>query len=172
LALALHNLAEIKLKNKMIFTIRQSAILLTAAFFLLAGLTLVSPSPTFAADKNDKKSEQKGPGTFTLGPTTAPNRCGAKGDTAIKTSIDFGCVGKGSPMLDVTFAIIRFLSNGVGLVIIGSLIWGGIQYSGSRGDPQATALAVNRLQSAFYALLLFIFAFAMLNYLIPSRILR
>ena len=74
--------------------------------------------------------------------------------------------------MDVIFAIIRFLSAGAGLVIVGSLVWGGIQYSLSRGDPQATAAAVNRIKSVLVALFIFIFAYAILNYLIPGQVLQ
>lgn len=109
--------------------------------------------------------------TSLFGGATAQNECGG-GKNVIKTSIDFGCKGIGNAMLDLTFAIIRFLSNGAGLVIIGSLVWAGLQYTGSRGDPQATALAVNRIQSTFFALLIFIFAYAIINYLVPGTFLR
>ena len=65
-----------------------------------------------------------------------------------------------------------FLSDGVGLVIIGSIVYAGIQYSSARGDPQASARAINRVQSTLIALLIFIFGYAMLNYLIPAGLLR
>jgi hypothetical protein len=86
----------------------------------------------------------------------------------VHTTINIGCKGKGNPIADATFAVIRFLSNGVGLVIVGSLVYGGIQYSASRGDPQATAMAVNRLRSTLLALFIFIFGYTILNYLIPA----
>jgi len=89
-------------------------------------------------------------------------------DLSVHTTINIGCKGKGNPIADATFAVIRFLSNGVGLVIIGSLVYGGIQYSASRGDPQATAMAVNRLRSTLLALFIFIFGYTILNYLIPA----
>ena len=86
--------------------------------------------------------------------------------------IDIGCVGKGNPIMDAAFAVIRFLSYGVGLVVIASIIYAGIQYTISRGDPKATAEAVNRIQSSVFALFLYIFGFALLNYLIPAGVLR
>jgi len=66
------------------------------------------------------------------------------------------------------FAIIRFLTTGVGLVLIGSMVVAGIQYASSRGDPQATASALNRIMSNVIALLIFLFAYAILNYVIPG----
>ncbi len=104
---------------------------------------------------------------------TAPtsNTCGGD-DSAVKTSINIGCKGKGNGVLDFTFAMIRFLSNGVGLVLIGSLIYGGIQFSLSRGNPQANAAAQNRIKSVIVAMFVFLFAYALLNYLVPGKILQ
>ncbi len=86
----------------------------------------------------------------------------------VQKSINFGCKGEGNPILDLTFAIIRFLSTGVGIVLVGSMIWAGIQYTSSRGDPSATAKAIGRIRSNVIALLIFIFAFAILNYVVPG----
>lgn len=93
--------------------------------------------------------------------------CGGQGE-AVGVAIKIGCKGQGNPIADALFAIIRILSNLVGFVIIASIIYGGIQYIGSRGDPQSTALAVNRIRSSLFALLIFIFGYAILNYLIPA----
>lgn len=84
------------------------------------------------------------------------------------TNIDFGCSHHGNPIMDITFAILRVLSDGVGIVVVGSVIYGGILYVMSKGDPQATAKAIGRIRSSLTALLIFIFAYAILNYLIPQ----
>jgi hypothetical protein len=99
---------------------------------------------------------------------TTPCGDGKDGHGQYTPSIDLGCQARGNPILDMTFGIVRFLSDGVGLVIVGSLIVGGIQYTTSRGDPQATAKAMGRIQSTIIALLIFIFSYAILNYIIPS----
>lgn len=101
-----------------------------------------------------------------VSPIRLTYQCGG-GKAAVPTSIDFGCSDKGNPIDDLLFAIIRFLSDGVGLVVIASVIIGGIQYIVSRGDPNATQAAIKRLTSALIALLVFIFAYAILNYVIP-----
>ncbi len=95
--------------------------------------------------------------------------CGSGSDT-VKTSIDFGCVGKGNPILDLLFSIIRLLSDGVGLVIIASITVAGIQYIFSSGNPQAVAAASKRIQSSFTALILFLFIYAILNYIVPAGV--
>lgn len=153
------------------------AILLSLAILVPAISYAVQPTNDAPSPERTQKAQGE---TYTLGPqrlcgdndTYCCGDPGPNNDKAIVTAINFGCVGKGAAMLDLTFAIIRFLSNGVGLVIIGSLIYAGIQYSGSRGDPQSTAMAVNRIQSTVFALLLFIFAYAIINYLVPGVFLR
>ncbi len=104
-----------------------------------------------------------GPGSS----TQTGHQCGAR-PNSVYTSINIGCYGKGQPIMDMLFAIIRFLTNGVGLVVVGSIIVGGIQYTMSRGDPQATARAVERIRNSFFAFLLFLFAFAILNFVVPA----
>ncbi len=111
---------------------------------------------------------------------TAAGQCGS--NPGVKTSIDFGCTGDQclsnpnstyctvphNPIIDLTFAIIRFLTDGIGLVIIASLIIAGIQYSLSSGDPQRLKQATSRIQSTIVALVIFVLAYAIINYLIPS----
>ena len=124
---------------------------------------IVSPV-AYAAKKKTKH------GVAPVKSTVEPRQCGGTSD-AYTPVIDLGCKGKGNPIIDALLGIIHFLSLGVGLVVVGSVIVGGIQYSASRGDPQATAQAINRIRSALVALLIFIFAYAFLNYLLPNFLL-
>ena len=109
--------------------------------------------------------------------------CGSNNDQPdVYTSIDFGCYGDAcanghptaycdtthSAITDLLFAIIRFLSKGVGIVVIGSIIVGGIQYVGSRGEPNSTSMAIARIRGSVIALIIFIFAYAILNYVVPA----
>ena len=91
--------------------------------------------------------------------------CGS--NPQIATAIDIGCRGENNPIIDMLFAVLRILSNGVGLVIVGSIIVGGIQYTTSAGDPQASAKAIGRIRATVIALGLYIFAYPLLNYLLP-----
>lgn len=100
------------------------------------------------------------------------HQCGS-GTNVVDVSFDFGCLGPAygkelNPILDVAFALFRFLSAGVGLVVIGSIIIAGIQYSASRGNPQATGAAIKRITNALVGLLIYIFAFAILNFIVPG----
>jgi hypothetical protein len=112
-----------------------------------------------------------GTSTLNLGDPKGTYKCGT-GQDAVSTTIDIGCKGEGNPIVDAAFAIIRLLSDGVGLVVIGSIILGGIQYSASGGDPQATSKAIHRIRESLIALLIFIFGYAILNYVIPAGFLQ
>lgn len=63
---------------------------------------------------------------------------------------------------------INFLAALVGVVVVMSIIIGGIQYSSSAGDPQAASAAKNRIRNAIIALVTFLFLYALLNFLIPG----
>ena len=105
-------------------------------------------------------------------PAYAGDVCGGSGSEHVKTSIDIGCVGKGNPIADMAFAVIRLLSMGVGLVVVASIIVAGIQYTTSKDDPKATAAAETRIKSAVTALLIYIFGYAILNYVLPAGFLK
>lgn len=124
-----------------------------------------SPTPKDEVEFNKTKPLE-------LSDFSSGNWCGEKGKGEIKTSIDFGCSHRGNAILDMLFALIRFLSYGAGLVIIASLVWAGIQYIIARDNPQDMSAAKNRIQGVFIALLLFIFSAALLNYIIPGAILK
>lgn len=109
--------------------------------------------------------------SFAVAPPVYAASCGGSGQE-VEISIEIGCSHKGNPIMDALFAIIRFLSIGVGLVIIGSLVVAGIQFTSSRGDPQGSANALKRVQSTFIALLLFLFTYAILNYIVPGQLLK
>lgn len=63
---------------------------------------------------------------------------------------------------------IQLFSALVGIVIVISIVIGGIQYASSAGDPQAAAAAKGRIRNAIIALLAFLFLYALLNFLIPG----
>ena len=67
-------------------------------------------------------------------------------------------------------ALLQYLSGLVGLVIILMIIVSGIQYLTAYGNPKSITAAKNRLTNAIIGLFLFIFAFALLSFLIPGGI--
>jgi hypothetical protein len=109
--------------------------------------------------------------TSFFGANTGTHQCGS-GESAIKTKFDFGCRGKGNPIFDVLFAIIRFLTFGVGIAVVIAIILAGIKYTSSEGNPEITMAAKTQIQNAVIALLIYLFAFALLNFLVPGGLLK
>ncbi|HSX08477.1 MAG TPA: hypothetical protein VLG11_06325 [Candidatus Saccharimonadales bacterium] len=145
---------------------RKMSLLLVALFGVLclgfSQVGIFGASRTVAADPLKVNTIEPGAGQYTCG----------SGDDAVKVSINFGCSGKGTATADVAFAVIRVLSAGVGLVVIGSIVLAGIQYTSSRGDPSATSRAIGRIRSSLIALVIFIFATALLDFILPQGFLK
>lgn len=101
------------------------------------------------------------------------DQCG-KGKNKVYLSVSVGCLGEEypteefNPIIDMAFAFFRFLSAGVGIIVIGSIILAGIQYSASRGNPQATEAAIKRVTNSVLALILYVFIFAIANFIVPG----
>lgn len=105
--------------------------------------------------------------TDAVGPTG--NSCGGS-NNSVGTTVDLGCSKEGNPLNDLLFAAIRFLVAGVGVVVIASIIVGGIQYTTAQGEPQKQVAARGRIINAVIALLLYLLTFALMQWLIPGGI--
>lgn len=81
-----------------------------------------------------------------------------------------------NPIVKDINMIVTFLSALVGVVIVGSLIWGGIQYATAGSDvagpgkPSQVAAAKQRIANSLIALLAYLLIFAFLQWLIPGGI--
>lgn len=78
-----------------------------------------------------------------------------------------GCIDA-NPIFVIMSDALNFLSAVVGIVVIGSIILGGIQYSASHGDPGAVSKAKKRIVNAFLALIAYMFLYAFLQWLVPG----
>lgn len=63
---------------------------------------------------------------------------------------------------------VAFLTALAGVVIVVSIIAGGVQYSAAGADPSKVAAAKHRITSAIIALLCLIFLFAFIQWLVPG----
>ncbi len=68
------------------------------------------------------------------------------------------------------FLLINTLSALVGIVVIGMIIIGGIEWSASNDNPQRVAAARSKIVNAVLALLVFIFTYAFLQWVVPGGI--
>lgn len=183
----LNKKAKINLHNNIIKALLFKIVKLSLPillFVLMIQPNLISSGTVyaFAATPRTKSTSSSSSSTPISTPTPTTYQCGT-GSEKQTTSIDFGCKGdacvaggtvpnycsqNNSPIIDLLFSLIRFLSDGVGLVIVGSIIFAGIQYTTAGGDPQNVAKAIKRIRSSITALIFFIFIYAILNYLIPA----
>lgn len=79
--------------------------------------------------------------------------------------------GMGNPIIIAAIDFLKIGSALVGILIVAGVIWGGIMYAGSKGNPAATKKAVGIIGKALLALVLFGLMFAAINFLIPGSIL-
>lgn len=63
---------------------------------------------------------------------------------------------------------IRLLTAAFGIIAVGSLIVGGIQYSASAGDPQKVTKAKTRIVNTIIAIVAYFFLYGFLQFLIPG----
>ena len=66
---------------------------------------------------------------------------------------------------------INALSAIVGVVVTAVIIWGGIEYSSSAGDPSKIQAGKQRVYSGIISLVVFIFTYAFLQYIVPGGLL-
>ena len=79
--------------------------------------------------------------------------------------------GNGGAVVTYLKDVLKLISGLVGITIIIMIIWAGIQYITSAGDPGSTKDAKGRLTNAITALLLFLMMFAILQFLVPGGVL-
>lgn len=65
---------------------------------------------------------------------------------------------------------INILSAAVGLVVVGSIIFAGIQYQTARDNASQVSAARNRIAMGVLALILYFFAYAALQWLVPGGV--
>ena len=68
--------------------------------------------------------------------------------------------------------LIKLLAALVGMAVVISIIWGGIEYILSEGDPQKAANGKKRIVGALVALVAFIVLFAAMQFLAPGGVLN
>lgn len=76
----------------------------------------------------------------------------------------------GAPIVKYLNKFIDFAGAGVGIVIVGVIIVGGIQYTTSGDNPTAVAAAKARIANGALAFLTFLFMWALLQWVVPGGI--
>ncbi len=111
--------------------------------------------------------------TTPTGTTDCPNLAGSTGVKCIDRATDDSCAGTTSENpcgLTEKYInpLINLLAGAVGIVVVIMLIIGGIEYSTAGGDPARVASARKRIFNAVFALVVFLFLFAILSWIVPG----
>jgi len=77
-----------------------------------------------------------------------------------------------NPIYIALLAIFNFLAIGVGVVVVGGITFGAIRYITSNGNSQQAQQGVMVIVNSVIGLLLFIFMYALLNFLVPGGLFR
>ena len=64
--------------------------------------------------------------------------------------------------------VINILAVGVGVAVVGGIVWGGLLYSASDGDSGKTKEAIEVIKNAIIGLVLFFAMYASVNFLVPG----
>jgi hypothetical protein len=111
------------------------------------------------------------PSCPTNNPTVSGNNGGrsATTDPAVNTNADCtsDCNGLITSYIDPT---INLLSVMVGVAVVISIVFGGIQYASSAGDSSKVSAAKNRIRNALVALIAFMFLYAGLQFIVPGGV--
>lgn len=77
---------------------------------------------------------------------------------------------KNNPIVKDLNQVINFLSAAVGVVVVGTIILGGIQYTMAGDNASALGAAKQRIINGLTALIAFLFMYAFLQWLVPGGV--
>lgn len=72
-------------------------------------------------------------------------------------------------LLDTAFNLV---SGAISLVIIGNIIYAGIQYSMAQGDPSKASKSKDRIRNAVIAFIMYLSLYAFIQWLIPGGVFK
>lgn len=99
--------------------------------------------------------------------------CSAGADNcAEKTAFPINGKTSNVSIRDLAIEIIRFLSVGVGIAVVGGIAYGGITYSMAQGNPSGTQKAIAIITNSIVGLMLYLLMFALLQFLVPGGVLK
>jgi len=115
------------------------------------GLLFFAPTTSAACTENKSK------GVYCCGGT--------------QTSIDFNCKTNEAGNLSITsvlLTVINFLAIGVGIAVVGGIVYGAVRYITSDGNAAQAQQGISIIVNSVIGLLLFIFMYAIINFLVPG----
>lgn len=96
-----------------------------------------------------------------------------EGDCAKKTAFSFGdCKTDDVGITCLYTEVLRFLSIAVGIAVVGGIAVGGIVYSTAAGNSSKTQKGVSIISNSILGLVLYLLAFALINFLVPGGVFK
>ncbi|HVS78849.1 MAG TPA: hypothetical protein VHD84_00990 [Candidatus Saccharimonadales bacterium] len=99
-----------------------------------------------------------------------PSCGGPSGNTGSDNTQQLSSSLKSNPIVKDLNDIVSFLGAGVGIVVIASLIIGGIQYSMAGDSSDAVSKAKHRITNGLIALVAYLLIFGFLQWIIPGGV--
>ena len=128
------------------------------------------PNTACKAGKQAKATDTPAPTGHAPQPAAPATEQGSEECNGISTSI-IPCKGKGTEaIMNMLKFFLRILTTLVGIVAVGGIIYGGIQYTIARDNSEKTKEAIKMILNVVYGLVAFAFMVAILNFLIPGGI--
>lgn len=98
---------------------------------------------------------------------TTVNGCTDSNGNPVSTLIKCDTKG-GNPVVSMLLQVINFLAVGVGIAVVGGIAWGGMLYASSNGDSSKAKQGITTIVNAVLGLILFMFIYALVNFLVPG----
>ena len=100
---------------------------------------------------------------FYFGSTALAAEC-----NGVKTSIDYSCYTGTDGASAIALSIVSFLAIGVGITVVGGIVWGAIRYTSANGNASQAQEGIKTIVGSIIGLLVFIFMYSILNFLLPG----
>lgn len=88
----------------------------------------------------------------------------------VTTSIDYGCDASTDAISAISLVIINFMAVGVGIAVVGGIVWGALRYSSADGNAARSQEGIKSITNSVLGLILFIFMYAILSFLVPGGV--
>lgn len=156
----------IRIKHKLL-TLLMLAGLIAPVFLPIKAHAILNDSTTGAGSATTSTTASTGTAKSSTcapnDPTCASTSGDCKGDGTIESVNEKNC-----GIISYIVIITNVLSALVGVIIVTMIIWGGIQYSTAGADASKVQAAKQKIINALVALVLFVFGFAIVQWLIPG----
>lgn len=91
------------------------------------------------------------------------------GQTIETSVIDCNSVNSGRGIIwDILVVFINFLSAGVGIAVVAGIVFGAVTYASAGGSAEQAKKGITFVTNAVIALVLYIFMYAIINFLVPG----